>query len=193
MELQDVVNARRAYRSLDPVEITDEIIRSLGQAAILAATCFNNQPARYVFVTDPKVLHEVQGAMTKGNAWTQQASMIIAVFSHVDYDCKPKGREYYLFDTGMQTAQLILKATDLGLVAHPIAGYDEDKVKAILGIPEEMRVITLVIVGKKSDTISPLLDEGQIEREKKRPERLPQEKFVAMNRFNQSLIKEPRK
>ncbi len=193
MEFQDVVHARRAYRSLEPVEITDEIIRSLGEAAILAATCFNNQPARYVFVTDPAVLKQMQEAMSKANAWTQQASMIIAVFSHVDYDCKPKGREYYLFDTGMQTAQLILRATDLGLVAHPIAGYDEDKVKAILGIPEEMKVITLVIVGKKSDTISPLLDEGQVEREGKRPERLPQHKFIALNRFSEELIKEARR
>jgi len=193
MELMDAIHTRRAYRSLDPVDINEEIIRSLGEAAILAATCFNSQPARYVFVTDPAVLEEMQGAMTKSNAWTRQASMIIAAFSHLDYDCKPKGREYYLFGTGMQTAQLILRATDLGLVAHPIAGYDEDKVKTILGIPEDMRVITLVIVGKKSDTISPLLDEGQIEREKKRPERLPQNKFIAMNHFNQDLIKEPRK
>lgn len=193
MELMDVIHTRRAYRSLDPVDISEETLKSLGEAAILSATCFNNQPARYVFVTDPTVLEKMQEAMTKSNAWTRQASMIIAVFSHLDYDCKPKGREYYLFDTGMQTAYLILRATDLGLVAHPIAGYDEDKVKTILGIPEDMRVITLVIVGKKSDTISPLLDEGQIEREKKRPERLPHGRFIAMNHFDSALIKEPRK
>jgi nitroreductase len=71
----------------------------------------------------------------------------------------------------------------LGLVAHPIAGFNEDAVKEILGIPEEMRLITLVIVGKHSETISPLLSEKQAERERKRPERLPLEGFAYMNRF----------
>ena len=193
MELMETINRRRAYRSLDPTPISDDVINELGKAAILAATCFNNQPARYIFVTDPAVLQDMWTVMTKSNAWTQNASMIIAVFSHVDYDCKLKGREYYLFGTGMETAQLMLRATDLGLVAHPIAGYDEDKVKEILGIPEEMRVITLVIVGKKSDTISPLLNEGQIEREKSRPDRLAPEQFMAKNHFNEALLKEPRK
>jgi nitroreductase len=193
MEVSEAISARRAYRSLDPANITEDTVNALGNAAILAATCFNNQPARFIFVTDPDLLQELQGAMTKSNAWTQRASMIIAVFSHVDYDCKSKGREYYFFGTGMQTAQLILKATDFGLVAHPILGFNEDRVKATLGIPEEMRVITLVIVGKKSPTINSLLNEGQVEREKNRPARLPAEKFMAMNHFNEALLKEPRK
>lgn len=190
MELSEAIQARRAYRSLDPVEITDDMISQMAEAAILAATCSNNQPARYIFVRDPEVLGQMQEAMTKHNTWTQRASMIIAVFSRLEYDCKPKGRDYYVFAMGMQTAQLILKATDMGLVAHPIAGYSPSKVREILGIPEEMTVITLVNVGKKSDTINELLTESQIERELHRPERLPHEKFMAMDHFNDNLIKE---
>lgn len=193
MEVSEAISSRRAYRSLDPAAITQDTVDALGDAAILASTCFNNQPARFVFVTDPDLLQELQGAMTKANAWTQRASMIITVFSHADYDCKSKGREYYFFGAGMETAQLILKATDLGLVAHPILGFDEDVVKTALGIPEEMRVIVLVVVGKKSDTINSLLNEGQVERESHRPARLPREKFMAMNHFNEALVKEPRK
>jgi len=94
------------------------------------------------------VLKQLHGAMSKGNAWVQAASLIIAVFSKKELDCLIKEREYYLFDTGMATAFIILRATELGLVAHPIAGFNEDAVKEILGIPEEMRLITLVIVGK---------------------------------------------
>ena len=192
MELMEAINRRRAYRSLDPVDISDETIQELGHAAILAATCFNNQPARYIFVTDRAVLEEMRTVMTRSNVWTQNASMIIAVLSNVDYDCRIKGRDYYFFGTGMETAQLILRATDLGLVAHPIGGYDEEKVKTILGIPAELTVVTLVIVGKKSDTISPLLNEGQVEREKTRPERLAPERFMARNHFETALLKEPK-
>jgi nitroreductase len=83
----------------------------------------------------------------------------------------------------MATAAIILRATELGLVAHPIAGYSPKKTRQILGIPEEMEVITLVIVGKHSDAISPVLSEKQIEAEKTRPERLPLEKFVYRNRY----------
>jgi nitroreductase len=76
-----------------------------------------------------------------------------------------------------------LRATELGLVAHPIAGYNEDAVKEILGIPQDMEVIALIIVGKHSETISPLLTEKQAEAEKKRPERLPLEKFAYVDVF----------
>ncbi len=110
--------------------------------------------------------------------------MIIAVFSKPELDCIMKdGRKYYLFDTGMATAAIILRATELGLVAHPIAGYNQQKVKEILKIPGDMELITLVIVGKHSDKISMVLSEKQIEAEKNRPERLPIEKFVWHNQY----------
>jgi hypothetical protein len=71
----------------------------------------------------------------------------------------------------------------LGLVAHPIAGYNQDAVKEILGIPGEMQVITLLIVGKHAATAGPLLSEQQAATEQKRPERLPVEKFAYINSF----------
>ena len=148
MGVKQAIQIRRAYRSLEPVEITEELVRDLAQSAQLAPSCFNNQPWRFVFAYDPDVLKRLYGAVSKGNKWVEAGSMIIAVFSQKDLDCLIKGREYYLFDTGMATAFIILRATELGLVAHPIAGYKEDAVKEILGIPEEMTLITLLIVGK---------------------------------------------
>lgn len=183
MDVKQVIYERRAYRSLESVEITEELIRDLAQSAQLTPSCFNNQPWRFVFAHDPGVLKKLHGAMSRGNEWVQAASMIIAVFSREDLDCRIKGRNYYLFDTGMATAFIILRATELRLVAHPIAGYREDQVKEILGIPEDMQVITLVIVGEHSEAIGPLLTERQVESEKERPERLPLEEFAYVNAF----------
>jgi nitroreductase len=183
VDVKQAIHTRRAYRSLEPVEITAELIKDLAESARLTCSCFNNQSWRFVFAYTPDVLKKLHGAVSKGNVWVQTASMIIAVFSKKDLDCLRKGREYYLFDTGMATAFMILRATELGLVAHPIAGFNQDAVKEILGIPEEMTVITLVIVGKHSETISPLLSEKQVERERERPERLPLEEFTYVNRF----------
>jgi len=183
MEVKKAIQERRAYRSLDPVEITENLIRDLAESASLAPSCFNNQPWRYVFAYSPEVLKELHSALSGGNAWARYASMIIAVFSRRDLDCRVKGRVYYLFDTGMATAFLILRATELGLVAHPIAGYSEEKVKEVLGIPEDMRVITLVNVGRHSDTIRDVLSESQKEDEKTRPARLPLEEIAYIDRY----------
>jgi nitroreductase len=113
--------------------------------------------------------------------------MIIAVFSREEDDCSIRGRVYNMFDTGMSTAFLILRATELGLVAHPIAGFNETKVKEILDIPNDMQVITLVNVGKHSETIHDNLTDSQKEREKNRPERLPFEKFAYIDRYTTSM------
>jgi len=187
MDVKQAIRQRRAFRSLEPVEISKELVQDLAESAQLAPSCFNNQPWRFIFVYNPDKLEIIFSAMSKGNTWVQNASMIIAVFSTKDLDCMIRGREYYLFDTGMATAFIMLRATELGLVAHPIAGYKEDAVKEILGIPEEMKVITLVIVGKHSETIGALLTEKQVESEKIRPERLPLGEFVYMNGFGQQL------
>ena len=184
MDVKRAIQERRAYRSLDPIEITEGLVRDLAENARLAPSCFNNQPWRYVFAYDPEVLKELRQALSKGNEWAHYASMIVAVFSRPDYDCIIRDREYYLFDTGMATAFLILRATELGLVAHPIAGYSEKKVKQILGIPEDMKVITIVMVGKHSETISPVLSEKQVEAERTRPERLPFEEIAYIDRYS---------
>jgi nitroreductase len=183
MELMDAVEKRRAYRSLSKVEIGEELIRGLGEVVSLAPSCFNKQPWRFVFVYDEDVLQRTFTALSGGNKWGETASMIVAVFSRRDLDCPTKDREYYIFDSGMATAYLILRLTDLGLVAHPIAGYNEDVVKDVLRIPADMTVLTLLICGRKSNEINPVLTEGQIERERNRPERMALEEFVFHNRF----------
>ena len=183
MDVKQAIMKRRAFRSLEPVEITKELIYDLAKCAQLSASCFNNQPWRYVFVYEPGKLKEMHAALSPGNEWAKDASMIIVVFSKKDDDCIIRDREYYLFDAGMATASLILRATELGLVAHPIAGYSPKKTRDILGIPDEYNVIALVIVGKHSKKISPVLSDKQIETEKRRPERIPLDKFVYINKY----------
>jgi nitroreductase len=184
MDVARAIDERRAYRSLEPVEITDEVVHELATAARLAPSCFNNQPARFVFVRDPEALARLHGALSEKNAWATAGSMIVGVASRLDLDCAIATREYYLFDTGLATAFLVLRATELGLVAHPIAGYKEGKAKAALGIPDDMRLIALVIVGKHSDAIGPLLTEEQAEIESARPERRPFEETFFMDGYH---------
>ncbi|MBN2564895.1 MAG: nitroreductase family protein [Candidatus Eisenbacteria bacterium] len=183
MNVKEAIETRRAYRSLAPVDITDDVVTALVDAARLSASCFNNQPWRYVFVRDRAVLNEMFGALTEGNRWATAASMIVAVFSRPDLDCQIRDRQYHLFDTGMATAFMILRATELGLVAHPIAGFSPKKVRKVLHIPDDMTVITIVIVGKHAQQINDLLSKNQAETETERPERKAAREFAFVDRY----------
>lgn len=185
MDVIQAINERRAFRSLEPVEITEALIKDLAEATRLAPSCFNNQPWRFIFVHDTEVLKSMREALSEGNKWAYSASLIIAVFSQKEDDCVIRDREYHQFDCGLGAGFLILRATELGLVAHPIAGYSPKKTKEILGIPEEYQVITLIIVGKHSEEISSILSEKQAELEKERPARLNYDKFAFINRFKE--------
>lgn len=184
MDVHSAIEIRRALRSLDPVEITPELVRDLASHARLSPSCSNNQPWRFVFVFEPERLEALKPVYAEGNAWCHAASMVIAVFSRKEDDCVIRDREYHQFDTGMATAFLILRATELGLVAHPIAGFSPKKTREALGIPEEFQVITLVLVGKRASALNPVLSEKQVLAEASRPPRLPFERFAFMNGYD---------
>ena len=185
MQVKEAIQQRRAYRSLQPIEITKELVNDLAGCAQLFCSCFNKQPWRYVFVYDKEQLQNMHAALSSGTEWARSASMMIAVFSKPDLDCQIRDRKYYFFDTGMATAAIILRATELGLVAHPIAGFSPKKTREILHIPEVMEVITLVIVGKHSAELNPVLSDKQIAAEKERPPRLSISKFVYLNEYKE--------
>lgn len=183
MDVKEAISKRRAYRSLSPVDITPEFIYDLAESARLTASCFNNQPWRYIFIYEKEMLKKMHEALSDGNKWAQTASMIIVVLGRQEDDCVIRDRIYYRFDIGMATTHMILRATELGLVAHPIAGYSPRKTREILEIPEDIDVIALVIVGKHSDKINPDMSDKQIAAEKKRPERIPIGSFVYHNKY----------
>jgi nitroreductase len=186
LTFESLVKRRRAYRALESVEITQELIDETARIAQLAPSCFNKQPWRYVFVYEKEILIKLQNeGLSKGNQWAKAASMIIAVFSRVDLDCVIGDRKYYLFDLGMATAYLILHLTDQGLVAHPIAGFNPVKVKELLEIPDEMHLITLVIVGKKTNVIPDFFKDYQKKSELERPARKPLNEFIYMNKYTE--------
>jgi nitroreductase len=183
MNVKDAIKNRRAYRSLEAVKIRKNFIEDMASCAQITASCFNNQPWQYVFVYEKETLEKMYEALSSGNEWAKNASLIIAVLGRKEDDCVIHDRIYYQFDIGMATCAMILRATELGLVAHPIAGYSPKKTREILGIPDNIDVITLVIVGKQSDKINPNLSDKQIEAEKQRPERKKIKDFVFYNNY----------
>lgn len=171
MDVCDAIRTRRAYRSLAPMVVDDALLEKLATASQLTASCFNNQPWRFVFVREPANLTAFHAALNPGNEWARSASMFIVAASKKEQDCVIKDREYYLFDTGMAVSAMLLQATELGLVAHPIAGYSPDRVRELLGIPPDVQVIAVIVCGKHAEAMSPLLNDKQKAMEASRPPR----------------------
>lgn len=183
MEFRELLEKRRAYRALEKYNPTEEVINLLATAASKAPSCFNKQPWNFVFVKNQKILSELGETLAKGNEWAQKSSMTIAVFTKIDDDCRIKGRNYYLFDTGLAVSNILLAATDIKLVAHPIAGFDEEKAKKILNIPEDFKLITLIITGKHDSDYRDL-EKHQLESELKRPERKKIDSFCFIDHYS---------
>jgi nitroreductase len=187
MDVIEAIEKRRAYRSLDPITISDETVKKFAKIAQISPSCMNNQPWNLIFIRDKNKLNKLFTTLTSGNKWVEKASLIIAVFSKKEDDCLIKDRLYYLFDNGLATALIILRATELGLIAHPIAGFNESQAKKILKIPEDNVLITLIIIGKHSNKINPVLSDSMKLGEHQRPPRKNLQQFVYMNEFGTKL------
>jgi nitroreductase len=172
LELDEAVEKRRAYRAFKEGEITDEMVEDLLRVASLAPSCNNNQPWRFVMVRDPMQLRRLFETLTRGNYWMQKASMIAAAITESGSDCDVQGVQYEMFDTGMAAAFMMLKAVDLGLINHPIAGFNKVRAKEVLGLSEDHVIITLIGIGKKNEDISSLGEKHQI-KERSQRERKP--------------------
>jgi len=179
LDVHTAVQNRRARRVLDDSRpITDSDIDNLIEAMRLSASCFNNQPWRAVFVHGDEALGLVKTALSKGNEWATKSRLIIVIAAKPPDDCVIRDRQYFLFDCGLSVGQLVLRATEMDLIAHPIAGFSPKTTRELLGIPDEYTVITFVICGHPGSDDS-LLSDKQKEAEKARPER----KLIGENFF----------
>ena len=174
MDVIDAIHKRRALRKFDTRPVEEEKIASLVESMRLAPSCNNNQPWRVVVCREPESLTKAKSALTKGNVYATRVPVTFVVSAKVDEDCHAlsDGRDYYLFGCGLAVGQMVLRATELGLIAHPIAGYDPLVLKRELGIPAEYVVIAMVNIGYLGDDDTLLSDKQKLI-EMSRPERKP--------------------
>ena len=86
MNVKDAIDKRRAYRSIEGIEVDDNIIKDLAIHASLAPSCFNKQPWRFVFVRTKEKLKDIFDTLPEGNKWAKNASLVVAVYSRKDFD-----------------------------------------------------------------------------------------------------------
>ncbi|MCF7876607.1 nitroreductase family protein [Candidatus Bipolaricaulota bacterium] len=181
-DLNETILSRRSRRAISEEKLTETELETLARAAHLAPSCFNNQPWRFVLVEESAKLDRIKEALPGGNYWVKKAPLIIAVVSRQELDCElSHGRIYYKFDCGLAVENLLLQATEMGLVAHPIAGFDPEVTREVLNIPAEFDLITLLIIGKPGNPEELSDKHRKIELEERK--RVPMEKVVSKNEF----------
>jgi glutaredoxin-dependent peroxiredoxin len=186
-EVMAEIQCRRAFRSITSAPVPRDHIELMVQAAHLAPSCFNYQPWRFIAIDDPAVLARVCPLLGSSNAWMRQSPALIAVCSHRDLDCKSSdSRDYFMFDSGIAVGFLMLQATRMGYIAHPVAGYKPVPIREILGIPAEWTLITLINIGRHGEDLS-LLNDEQKEQELGSRVRKPLTEVFAWNRFAESM------
>jgi nitroreductase len=137
----------RAFEEGRPVE--HEKILSLLEAARWAPSCFNDQP-RYFLVfdgSDAPAMERARACLTSGNAWALKAPMLVLSVARETFEQNGKPNRWAQHDTGLATENLLLQAVEMGLAAHPMAGYDADRARSEFGIPEGYTPIAMIAIG----------------------------------------------
>jgi nitroreductase len=154
MELMETIRKRssiRAYKD-DPVP-EDKLLKVL-EAARLAPSGRNSQARKFVVVRD-KALRQALGRATGSQPHVLEAPVIIAAVATDTESLMPCGVLTYPVDLAIAIDHMTLAAVDLGLGTCWIGAFSQDKVKNILGVPEKLKVVSLLTLGYPNETGRP--------------------------------------
>ncbi|MBI4283245.1 MAG: nitroreductase family protein [Chloroflexi bacterium] len=143
METLEAISQRASLKSrVSARAIEPEKIVAILNAARLAPSARNRQPWRFIVVEGKEAVATlVDRAFGEGNQMLREVPVIIVACANPLDDTVIGGRQYYLFDVALAVENMLLAATDLGLVTHIIGRLDEDELKRILGIPLEVEFV----------------------------------------------------
>ncbi|MFW9866383.1 MAG: nitroreductase family protein [Candidatus Thorarchaeota archaeon] len=147
MEFYDVVKSRRSYRVYKPDMPEKEKIERILEAARLSPTWANMQGVHYIVVQEPSNVKAVWEAVGQKQKFKQAPTFIVGTISEKGSGMNSNGEKYYGVDFGICFEHLILAATAEGLATCWIGWFNEKKVKEVLGIPDEYRVMGLTPLG----------------------------------------------
>jgi len=148
----NLLRRRFAWRAISSRPVEPDTLAALLEAAQLSASCMNNQPWRFLVMNEPEALEKGRAALADGNYWARTAPVLLAGFSQADLDCRnPDGRQYFLFDLGMAVQNILLQATELDLIARPMAGFRPEALREAFQIPPAYTILVMIAVGYKGD------------------------------------------
>ena len=148
-KVDDLFIRRWSPRAMSGEEIGESMLRSLFEAARWAPSSNNNQPWRFIYACRNTPSWETFfNLLNEGNQiWAKRAAVLIVVVSKKTFDSgKPSITHSY--DTGAAWGSFALMGTLLGLVVHGMQGFDYNRAKLELQVPDDHQVEAMIAVGR---------------------------------------------
>jgi nitroreductase len=142
---------RWSSRSMTGEELDDDTIMSLFEAARWAPSSYNNQPWRFIYAKrNTENWNKLFNLLAEANkVWTKNAALLVVVVSRKNFEYNEKYSITHQYDVGAAWENLALEASSRGLVAHGMQGFDYEKARIDLEIPDNFDVMSMIAIGKK--------------------------------------------
>jgi nitroreductase len=144
--VREAIKKRRSIRSYAEADVEDSKLTALLEAARQAPSASNRQEWRFVVVKD-KATRLILAEAAKNQDFLAQAPVVIACCAVSDNHVMTCGQLCYPIDVAIAIDHIVLAAIELGLGTCWIGAFHEDRVKEILRIPEDIRVVELLALG----------------------------------------------
>lgn len=163
-------NPRQSTHPIDPLftnrwsprafaeeTIAESALMSLLEAARWAPSAYNVQPWRFIYARrDTPAWQPIFDSLVEFNQmWTKRAAALVVVVSQREAvfpgRTEAAPNQWHSFDAGAAWASLAFQATLSGWSAHAMAGFDAEKLRAAIQLPQGYAIETVVAVGRKGD------------------------------------------
>jgi nitroreductase len=150
IDINELISARYSPKRFSSKAIEKEKTELLFEAARWAPSCYNDQPWRFVYCTKDimEKYDKLISFLAEANQeWAKSAYMLVLSIASINFGHNNKSNRFAAYDTGMAVGNLILQATDMGLFVHQMGGYDIDKVRELIEIPNDFEILSIMAIG----------------------------------------------
>ena len=160
MNFMEIAKARQSCRSYDETRaVEEEKLTAILEAAQLSPSACNGQPYHFTVCLDQSAKAVAAATMGMGmNKFASQAPVCIVV-SEEPYvksaavGAKLKKNDYRSIDIGIATAYLTAEAAAQGLSTCILGWLDDDKIRAICGLNQPVRLVITLGYAKANDKL----------------------------------------
>ena len=147
-----LIIGRWSPRSMTGESISERELMTLFEAARWAPSSYNGQPWRFVYARrESKAWDSFCALLDDFNkTWAPKAAALIVVASHKVFDWDDKPSRTHSFDAGAAWQNLALQGSRMGLVVHGMEGFDYDRARQALRIPDAFDIEAMVAVGRRA-------------------------------------------
>lgn len=154
MDVSEAIKQRRSVRAYKSKQVPEEKLQKVLNAARLAPSAHNAQDWKFVVVKDEEKRKKLAEAASD-QEFIAQAPIIIAAVSLNPKEIMGCDVPSYAVDLAIAVDHITLQAIEEGLGTCWIGAFSQDKVKEILNIPKNYKVVVLLPLGFPADTPSP--------------------------------------